>query len=253
MRLFRRAPAGDVEAAQAAAAFYADDRLLGEPKSSAQKPPREGSAQGCLVRLGAVLVGCYLTGLHELVFAGFTTISCVPSVVRAGTNVTCQIMTAPLSSELDLSITQLGHAGPIALLEEAGREQHTYRVTFSTTHAGSAGVRVTHMLFWSTSNVEVQPAPATGSVEVACTPAHVRVGEEVRCAVTPRDQYGNIAEVEKPDGAASSYFSVTRTGNAGELSVHDSFVAFSASTAGRAGVAVTLDGIRSTSEVEVGD
>ena len=41
--------------------------------------------------------------------------------------------------------------------------------------------------------------------------------------------------------------------NAGELSIHDSFVAFSASAAGSAGVTVTLGGVRSTSEVVVGN
>ena len=256
MRLFRRsAPAADVEAASVAAAStsYVDDRLLGEPKNADEKAPREGnSLQGWLLRLCAVLIGCYLTGLQELVFAGFTTVSCEPrgGTVRAGTNVTCEIVTAPLSSETDLSITQLGHAGPIALLETAGRE-HVYRVTFSTSRAGRAGVRVTHMLLWSSASVEVVPAAATGRVEVACTPRSVRVGEEVRCTVEPRDRFGNLAEVEKPEGASSSYFSVAHTGSAGELKVQDTFVAFSPNAAGRAGVAVTLDGVRSESEVQV--
>eukprot|EP00966_Prymnesium_polylepis_P050824 1176849-Prymnesium_polylepis.1 len=77
------------------------------------------------------------------------------------------------------------------------------------------------MLFWSSATVEVLAGAATGRVEVACTPPRVRVGEEVRCTVVPRDRFGNVAEVEKPEGASSSYFSVAKTGVAGELTVHD--------------------------------
>ena len=99
--------------------------------------------------------------------------------------------------------------------------------------------------------VEVLPGPAIGRVELSCAPRRVRVGEEVRCAVVPRDRFGNAADVEKPAGAPATYFSVARTGGAGEVVVHDAYVSFVAATVGRAGVAVTLDRVRVLDDVEV--
>ena len=232
---------------------YVDDRLLGEPKSAQQKPPRLlwGELQRLILRLVAVLAGCYLLDLQELVLAAFTSVSCQAGVVRAGTNVTCEIVTASLSAETSLSITQLGGAGAIALLEGSG--EHRYQVTFATAQAGFAGVRVSHQLFWSSATVEVHPAAAVGPVDVSCTPLRVHVGDTVRCAVVPRDRFGNPAEVEKPNSAPDDYFGVTAMGRADELAVHDTHVSFIARAAGRAGIVVILDGARTSSDVEVGD
>ena len=44
---------------------------------------------------------------------------------------------------------------------------------------------------------------------------------------------------------------VARSGAAGELTVHDTFVSFVPQEAGLAGVVVTLDGVRTSSDVEV--
>ena len=243
----------DIETAEEPSDADVDDRLLGEPKSAHQKPERldDQSLQGWILRLCAVLAGCYLLGVHELVLAAFTSISCHPAdgTVRAGTNVTCEIVTAFLSSEMALSLTQIGSAGPIALVD--GTQKHRYEVTFSTSKAGFAGVRVTHHLFWSSGSVEVMPASAFGRVEVNCDPPNVRMGQEVRCGIRPRDIYGNLAEVERPDGAAADYFSVAKTGSAGDLAVHDTFVSFFARAMGRAGISVTLNGVRTSSDVEV--
>lgn len=90
-----------------------------------------------------------------------------------------------------------------------------------------------------------------GEPGLECAPKRVRVGEDVRCAVVPRDRFGNAADVEKPTGAPASYFSVARTGGAGEVVVQDASVSFAAAQVGRAGVAVTLDGVRVQDDVEV--
>lgn len=229
------------------AAEYVDERLLGEPKSHTQKG-RMGRTPPWLTWL-AVIVFCYTVSLQEQLFALLTSVRCYPETVLAGANATCTITTFFLAAEADLSITQLGAAGPVALL---GAQPHRYDVSFSTATAGGAGVRVQHALVSSWSLIEVLPAPAAGKVEVSCAPQRVRPGQEVRCTVVPRDRFGNEADVEKPADAPASFFSVTRTGGAGELTVHDTYVAFAAGAEpGRAGVAVTLGGVRVEASVEV--
>ena len=242
--------AKDVEAGA-----FVDDRLAAEPK--AHKPRAEASSLPVrLARVAALLGACYLVGVHELVFAALTSVRCAPTTVRAGANVTCDVATGALSSDADLSITQTGGAGQIALLSEGA---HAYRITFGTRAAGAAGVRVSHSIFWSHAAVEVLAGPAV-TVEVDCSLADgvtaAAVGSEVRCAVTPRDAYGNAAEVEKPEGAPEGYFTVTHVGGASKLAVHDTEVSFVVAQpvggkAGRAGVAVTLDGTRVESTVAV--
>ena len=66
-----------------------------------------------------------------------------------------------------------------------------------------------------------------------------------------RDRFGNAADVERPSGAPTSYFSVARTGGAGGVKVRDAFVSFAATRAGLAGIAVTLGGVRVQDDVEV--
>ena len=169
--------------------------------------------------------------------------------MRAGSNVTCTITRSALASESDLSITQVGGAGPIALVGERATE---YRVAFSTRAAGAAGVRVTHSLFWRNAWVQVLAGPAA-TVDVACQPAQVAPQAQVSCAVTPRDLFGNAAEVEKPAGAAAIYFSVQAVGSARDIAVHDAHVTFVAGDASgsRAGIAVVLAGTRAESIVAV--
>ena len=65
---------------------------------------------------------------QDLLLAALTSVRCDPEgAVRAGTNVTCEITTGSLASEADLSVTQLGLAGPITVLSES---PHAYRVRF---------------------------------------------------------------------------------------------------------------------------
>jgi hypothetical protein len=231
---------------------YVDDRLSHEePKSRMQKLRSGGllpERRTPLLTWLAIILLCYTVSLQEQVFALFTSVRCTPATVRAGTNATCSISTFQLAAETDLSITQLGEAGNIVLRSTA---PHAYQVSFSTAKAGGAGVRVKHALSTSWSMVEVLPGPAIGRVELECAPKRVRVGEDVRCAVVPRDRFGNAADVEKPTGAPASYFSVARTGGAGEVVVQDASVSFAAAQVGRAGVAVTLDGVRVQDDVEV--
>ena len=230
---------------------YVDDRLSHEPKSRMQKLRSGGllpERRTPLLTWLAIILLCYTVSLQEQIFALFTSVHCAPATVRAGTNATCSISTFQLAAETDLSITQLGEAGTIVLRSTA---PHAYQVGFSTVKAGGAGVRVKHALSTSWSMVEVLPGAAVGRVELDCLPKRVHVGEEVRCTIVPRDRFGNAADVEKPEGASASYFSVARTGGAGEVVVQDAFVAFAATKAGRAGVAVTLDGMRVQDDVEV--
>jgi hypothetical protein len=156
-----------------------------------------------------------------------------------------------------LFVTQVtsGQAAPFFQLEDYA---HTHRVTFATRAEGFAGVRVSHLLFWASSVVEVLPGVAS-SVEVLCTPPVAMLGTNVQCAVSPHDEFGNLAEVEPPPSGAKNFFTVTRIGCARDLVVHDTFVAFVAGIPGnecvgnRAGVAVTLDGKPVESTIAVSD
>jgi hypothetical protein len=241
----------DADAEAADGQSWVDDRLAAEPKAPGQKRSRDAKTFSAknLMRLGAIAAACWLIGAHQLVFAIFTGVSCSPSTVRAGSNISCTITRSALASESDLSITQVGNAGAITLVDEASTQ---YRVTFSTRAAGAAGVRVTHSLFWRTSWAEVQAAPAA-TVDVACEPAQVAPRAEVRCAVTPRDVFGNVAEVEKPPGASADYFSVQAVGGARDIVVHDEHVSLVAGDApgSRAGIAVVLAGTRMEGSVAV--
>lgn len=236
--------AKDVESA------FVDDRVLAEPKARSDKPATGAptSLGVKILRLVVFLVACALLGVQDMLFAALTTVSCQPAVVRAGTNVTCDVRTGLFSTDADLSITQTGTAGMLWLLSES---VHSYRVAFATSRAGAAGVRLTHSIFWSRATVEVVPA-AAATVEVLCAPPKVMAGAEVKCDVTPRDAFGNPADVEKPPGAADSYFSVSHVGGATALAVHDTYVSFVAGESGsRCGVAVVLDGRRVESVVQV--
>ena len=232
------------------AGSFVDDRLAAEPKAHADKTRAEPvSGFVKLLRIAALVVCCYLVGVQELVLAAFTSVSCAPVVATAGSNVTCDVQTGMLSSEADLSITQIGAAGRIVLLSESA---HAYRVAFGTRAAGAAGVRVAHSIFWSVASVEVVAGPAV-RVEVDCGEQSAAVGTEVRCAVMPRDAFGNVADVEPPEGRAKSYFAVARVGGATDLKVHDAHVSFvvGGEVGARCGIAVTLDGTRVESTVEV--
>ena len=238
-------------------AVWVDDRLAGEPKAPGQKATRQGASHWPtrFFQAAAVIAACYIIGVHELVFAAFTSVHCTPSMVQAGRNVSCSISMGRFGSEADLSITQVGVAGQITLVDESS---HSYRIAFGTRKAGDAGVRVTHSMFWSTSWVEVVAAPAV-SIDVKCGPPRVALGTAVNCAVTPRDRFGNEGEVERPPGSESSYFSVYATGCARELVVHDAHVSLFAGDAAsgstactRAGVSVILDGSTVSSAVDVG-
>ena len=138
---------------------YVDERLVSEqPK----KRRRVGAASpvGFAVRVLMVVALCYLIGAQELFLACFTSVSCEPGVVTAGSNVTCSIRTSVLAAETDLSITQIGEAGPIRLLDST---QHAYVVSFSTAVAAPSGVRVAHSLLWRSSQVEGAPQAAQRS------------------------------------------------------------------------------------------
>lgn len=179
-------------------------RLAEEPKTPSSKGHTFAGAGGsvcsrreCLM-LTALFVLAYLSGAEEIIFAYFTTLRCEPAIIRAGTNVTCEMSTSAYSREYDLSISQRGGAGPIELLAS---EPHWYRVTFATGTAGAAGLRARHAIFWTSSWVEVVAGPAV-SAAVECGPPRVAPGAKVHCMVTTRDAHGNLAEVEKPaDGA----------------------------------------------------
>lgn len=230
-------------------AAWVDDRLTGEPRPH-RKPPRPAASLQ-IAKVLLVLAACWFVGVQDLIFAAFTTVRCGEGAgpVAAGSNVTCVVSTSRLSSEADLSITQLGLAGPIVMLSSTG---HTHTISFATGPAGRAGVRVSHAVFWTSAMVDVAAGPAApGHVEVSCSPPSVPLGKEVRCAVTPRDRWGSAAEVVRPEGAPPGYFAVSKVGGARELAVHDSYVAFVAAEAGRAGVAVTLGGVRAESVVDV--
>ena len=224
---------------------YVDDRLSYEPKYKRKLLP---ASKVPLLTWLAVMLVCYTLQLQEQLYAFFTSVRCEPPIVRAGTNVTCAISTFQLAHETDLSITQLGTAGPIVALST---QPHAYRVRFSTAKAGGAGVRVQHVLASSWSMVEVLPGPAVGRVEVGCEPRRVAVGEEVRCTVVPRDRFGNHADVEKPADAPADYFSVRPTGGAGKVTVYDTYVSFAAVRGPLAGVVVTLGSARVEAQVDV--
>ena len=155
---------------------------------------------------------------------------------------------------MGLSITQLGVAGALVLTNDA---QHRYTLTFATRVTGDAGVRATHLPFWSSSVVEVL-ADIAVSVDVHCVPPRVSPGSDVRCAIEPRDRFGNVAEVEPPPSGVKNFFTVARLGNARDLVVHDTYVSFRAGAppdgeaSTSAGVVVTLDGRRVESTVSVG-
>lgn len=223
-------------------------RLSDKHKSARQKPRSSTSADVRTVLL--VAAGCWLVGLHQLVFAWFTRVECMPATVLAGENVTCTITTAALSGEAALSVTQTFSAGPLSMVSAAA---HSYRVTFATRLDGFAGVRVRHALFATGSEVEVVAGPAVpGSVEVRCVPERVVRGGVVSCAVTPRDAQGNPQfDVVRPADAEPEYFSVAPVGSAHNLTVHRTAVSFLAGRPRRAGIAVTLGGIRAESRVEV--
>ena len=226
------------------------DPRTGSSKTAKPNKDASTSATAFYLRLGAALVACYLLGVQDLLLAALTSVNCQPSTIRAGSNVTCEITTGALSSEADLSITQTGSAGRIIMLSDVA---HAYRVAFSTRLAGQAGVRVSHSIFWSSASVEVIAKPAV-LVEIACEPKAAPVGSSVRCAVTPRDEYGNAAEVEKPEeGGDGHYFAVTHVGGAKDLAVHDADVSFvvGGEVGSKAGIAVTLNGRRVEGTVEV--
>ena len=230
---------------------FVDPRTGSSKTAKPNKDASTSSATAFYLRLGAALVACYLLGVQDLLLAALTSVNCQPSTIRAGSNVTCEITTGALSSEADLSITQTGSAGRIIMLSDVA---HAYRVAFSTRLAGQAGVRVSHSIFWSSASVEVIAKPAV-LVEIACEPKATPVGSSVRCAVTPRDEYGNAAEVEKPGGQDGDghYFAVTHVGGAKDLAVHDADVSFvvGGEVGSKAGIAVTLNGRRVEGTVEV--
>lgn len=247
MRRFFASPAVGAWVGARPADAWVDDRLRGEPKVRAAHAPREREALRVLV----VVAACWLLRVHEFVGAAFTTVHCAPATPPAGSDVMCTITTGALSRDVDLRVTQSGYAGHITPLDEGGR---SHRIKFATATAGPAGVTVSHSFFRSTSSVTVL-AGAAVRVEASCVPAQARPGAGVRCDVTPRDAWGNAAEVERPAGAAEGYFAVARVGAASDVRVLDDHVAFvvdAAAPAGaHAGVAVTLDGVRVESSVEV--
>ena len=233
---------------------WVDHRLAGEPKAAWHKrAPTHGSGSMWrpMLRISALAAVGYLLGVHDMLFAALSDVRCVPAVVQAGHNVTCTITLVGSLHDAALSLTPIGTAGAIALLDDEA-VANTYRITFATATAGEAGVRIAQSIFWSTSLVEVAAGQAT-TVGVACAPPSVAAGAQVRCTVTPVDVYGNAADVQKPANAPAGYFSVSRVGGARELSVHDTFVSFRAAEGegGRAGVAITLNGRRVESTVAV--
>lgn len=234
-----------------------------DPRAAAEAEPKartkqsqlqpQASLQTRVLRALIAIAGCFVLGVHEVIFSAFTSVRCEPAVVRAGTNVTCEVRTGRLAGDADLSITQTGNAGRIVLLSESA---HAYRVAFGTRVAGDAGVRVSHAIFWSSASVEVVAGPAR-RVDVLCAPPAgaqtVAAGLQVRCDVTPRDEHGNAADVVRPEGAPETYFAVSHVGGATQLQVHDTHVSFVAGgdAGSRCGIAVTLDGKRVESTVEV--
>jgi hypothetical protein len=192
---------------------------------------------------------CYVCGVYELLCALGTSVTCTPTTVTAGSAVSCVVTTLSLAQERDLSLTPLGDARSISMV---GSAPHTYQLQFGTGVAGVVGVRLQHSWLYRTAAVDVLPAAARGAqTEVACAPARVKPGEQVRCSVVPRDEFGNAGEVVRPAGSAAGFFSVSRTGSAGEVTVHDTFVEFVAGEAGSAGISVTLDGVVKAHAVEV--
>ena len=183
--------------------------------------------------------------MQELVYAAFTSVSCEPPTVRAGTNVSCDVRTLALSRERGLTLTQLGFAGALVLERSA---PHDYRVSFATNVSGRAGVLVEHGYLWTTSVVDVAPGPAApGHVEVACEPPRVAVGEQVHCRVVPCG--GWAADRGRADGGRP--ITVARLeSRRSEPTVHDDQKSFAAAAAGRAGVVVTLGGRSPVHEVE---
>lgn len=225
--------------------------LVGEPKTPGQKLAREASVSAAtrLLQLTGMLIACYLIGVHEMLLTGLTSVTCSPEMIKAGSNATCEIRSGPFTSDSGLSITQVGVAGRIALVDE---RNGAYRIVFATRLVGDAGVRVSHGIFSSVSTVEVIPGPAI-VVEAECSPPRVAPSATVTCAVTPRDRFGNAASVEKPEGADDKYFALSGLGSARELAIHDFDVTFKAGNqpGERAGIAVTLNGGRVESTVQV--
>lgn len=246
----RPRPAGAADVETTSSTVFVDPRLAVSEEPKLHKQRRAEGEVGTvwwLVRVGGLVLICYLVGVQQCAFAALTTVHCSPATVRAGTNITCEIVTSPHASESGLRLTQLGVAGSPALTDDTA---HSYRVSLATSLAGGGGVRVSHLLFWSTSVVEVLAGQPV-SVVVSCAPPIVAVGAEVQCAVEPRDRFGNVAEVERPPSGASNFFTVARLGSARELVVHDTYVSFVPIEVGVAGVAVTLDGQRVESRVSV--
>jgi hypothetical protein len=250
----RQQQATDVEAQPAA---WIDDRLASDKLHKQHTQQRHGGMVAYILRVAILLLVCYMIGVQQLAFTALTSVQCTPQAVLAGSNVTCVITTSPHATETLLFVTQVtsGQAAPFFQLEDYA---HTHRVTFATRAEGFAGVRVSHLFFWASSVVEVLPGVAS-SVEVLCTPPVAMLGTNVQCAVSPHDEFGNLAEVEPPPSGAKNFFTVTRIGCARDLVVHDTFVAFVAGIPGnecvgnRAGVAVTLDGQRVESTIAVSD
>ena len=103
------------------------------------------------------------------------------------------------------------------------------------------------------SNQAATLAGPARSVDVDCTPKLVAADAEVRCDVTPRDLYGNVADVEPSVDGSSGRFTVSFLGRAASGAVHDDHVSFVVAS-GRghtAGIAVSLDGRRVESIVEI--
>ena len=222
-----------------------------------QKSDRAGgggaaAGYGTARRLAAALAGLTtLLVLLRVLPDAILAVECAPLVPTAGTNVTCSIRSR--SGGADVRIVQQGTAGLITLLSDAAEGGGEYRVSFATASAGPAGVRVVGPLIWRSVWVDVV-ALAASTTDVSCAPARAVQGEEVRCAVVPRDVFGNLADVVTPPEAPAHYFSVSRIGAARDVTVHDadvSFVVGAGTGDARAGIAVTLDGRRSEATIEV--
>jgi len=192
----------------------------------------------------------YFAGGHEVLFALFASVRCTPSMVAAGENVTCDISTLRIAAQTDLYVVPTGGASELWLARPAEGAGPRWTVGFATSSAGRAGVRVRHTLCTASADVEVVAGRAASAVPM-CAPARVTAGSLVRCEVVPRDRHGNVAEVVRPEGAPKGYFSVAPLGTADRISVGDTHVSFTASAVGRAGVAITLNGQREQSDVEV--
>ena len=113
---------------------WADPRLARQPderKIHRYDDAKKASAFSTRPRVTTLVLiffaASYLLGIPELLLALGTSVRCgdATGLAAAGANVTCVVATAALASESDLSITQVGTAGTIALVNEAART-HDY-------------------------------------------------------------------------------------------------------------------------------